>query len=166
LGADPGVTSTTEVAHNVPKWMVRVRRGAERLRRATWSDRLTAVRVGALLVLAEAAVRLFALPRVARWFGAPLCTGPTGPAAAGAAPGPADLRRLRIARRVADNWPFGTGPCLRASLVEGHLLRRFNPVLRVGADRQEGRFVAHAWLEVGGLRLDGSTIPAFESSPT
>jgi hypothetical protein len=43
----------------------------------------------------------------------------------------------------------GGGTCLREALVTGHLLRRFDPVLRIGAARDTDGIHAHAWLEVG-----------------
>ena len=37
---------------------------------------------------------------------------------------PRARRQLRCTARVTDVWPFSKGPCLRRSLVIGHLLRR------------------------------------------
>jgi len=46
--------------------------------------------------------------------------------------------------------------CLPRSLVLWALLRRqgFSPVLRFGARNTDGRFEAHAWVEIGGRVLD------------
>jgi hypothetical protein len=46
--------------------------------------------------------------------------------------------------------------CLPRSLVLWALLRRqgFSPALRFGARKTDGRFEAHAWVEIGGRVLD------------
>ena len=62
------------------------------------------------------------------------------------APAPAHVEQLRTTElsrrlgdrcaarcRVADVWPFSKGPCLRRSLVAGHLLRAYDPALRLGS---------------------------------
>lgn len=41
--------------------------------------------------------------------------------------------------------------CLRRGLVLGRLLADLRPVLRIGVSRAEGRFDAHAWLEIDGV---------------
>lgn len=61
--------------------------------------------------------------------------------------------RLRVVDRILARWPFGTS-CLRRSLVFGHLLHPYNPVLRLGVRRNGGSFAAHAWLEIDGHALD------------
>lgn len=54
------------------------------------------------------------------------------------------------------HWPFGRGPCLRQSLVIGHLLRSRQPVLRLGVGEVDGRVMAHAWIEFSGTSIGGS----------
>ena len=44
--------------------------------------------------------------------------------------------------------------CLRRSLVMGHVLRRHDPVLRIGVRRTDGGFSAHAWVEVAGEAVE------------
>lgn len=61
---------------------------------------------------------------------------------------------LRATVRVIRHWPFGSGPCLRESLVLGHLLRDRTPELRFGVARSHGRILAHAWVEAGGRPIN------------
>ena len=69
--------------------------------------------------------------------------------------GPSDRARLRAVRIIMRHWPWGaSGPCLRQALVGGRLLRRRNPGLALGASRDTGSTVAHAWLVVDGVALD------------
>lgn len=109
----------------------------------------------ALLTAVEVALRAAPLPAVSCWFGVPLSI--TSPASAGDAfdhLSPLDQRRVLLAARVAARWPFGRGPCLREALVEGYLLRRRKPVLRIGAAPTGGPdLIAHAWVEVDGMAL-------------
>lgn len=51
--------------------------------------------------------------------------------------------------------------CLRRSLVAGHLLRRREPRLRIGARLTGGAVTAHAWLELAGARLPGDEAEGF-----
>ena len=50
--------------------------------------------------------------------------------------------------------------CLRQSLLLYALLRRNGcaPQLMIGANRESGRFTAHAWVELGGVALGQSTM--------
>ncbi len=66
-------------------------------------------------------------------------------------------RRLRAARRALKYWPFGDS-CLRVALVGGCLVRRLDPVLRIGVTKHEGQVKAHAWIEIGGLSLDPASV--------
>ena len=52
-------------------------------------------------------------------------------------------------------WPFGTGVCLRRSLVIGRCVRRLRPTLRIGVARHGTGIGAHAWLEVPGATNTG-----------
>jgi len=71
-----------------------------------------------------------------------------------------DQVRLRAVRVVYRHWPVARDrQCLRFSLVAGQLLREADPCLRIGVNRFEGRFVAHAWLVLDGdLQLDSSAV--------
>jgi hypothetical protein len=139
--------------------------GGRRVLRATLrlsgNDRLTAARVLGLLVLAELGLRSLPLPTLSRWFGVPLSTAPAVPQREDGSPRltASEGRQVGLARRVAAHWPFGRGPCLRLSLVEGHFLRRRAPVLRVGVASADGKgegpaIIAHAWVEIDGWPLD------------
>lgn len=108
----------------------------------------------ALLALAvvEALIRWVRLPRLAGLLGIALQQRPA--AGVGAVEAPATTAAaVRATQRVLRRWPFGRGPCLRESLVLGHLLRRHEPVLRIGVAGRGADLQAHAWLEVGGQVL-------------
>lgn len=108
-----------------------------------------------LALVVEAGLRPLPLPLLSRLLGVPLDTSP---------PREVQLtepviiphwarRRLAAARRALRYWPFGDS-CLRVALVGGCLVRRLDPVLRIGVAKHEGEIKAHAWLEIGGLSLD------------
>lgn len=134
--------------------------------------RAVVVAVYAVLTIAfvEALVRTVPLPKLAAALGCRLELGPSS----------AEVARLRLAelppraqreigwsRRVALRWPFGPGPCLRESLVVGHLLRRYDPVVRLGLDGSGQAMLAHAWVEVGGRPLeDIGRLTTFQSVPS
>ena len=63
-------------------------------------------------------------------------------------------RQLRCTCRVADVWPFSRGPCLRRSLVAGHLLRVTIPAVRLGVAGAGDTLLAHAWLEIDDRPLE------------
>ena len=69
--------------------------------------------------------------------------------------------QLWIRRRAVDlvmrHWPVARERlCLRRSLVLGWRLREVGPTLQLGVQHREGGVLAHAWLEVGGIRFDMS----------
>jgi Transglutaminase-like superfamily len=111
------------------------------------------------MLVAEVAVRCLPLARTSVLMGVPLeaTPGPAGPAH----PTPPLTRweagQLGTLRPVARRWPFADGPCLRQSLVAGHVLRRLHPVLRVGVATDGGGLLAHAWVDVGGILLGESS---------
>jgi hypothetical protein len=118
---------------------------------------LTTAHAAAALAFAEVLVRSLSLPRVCRLFGVRLDID--GGTDAGDPLRASELstsvrRQLRCARRVTDRWRFSRGPCLRRSLVAGHLIRRERPVLRLGVTDRDGTLGAHAWLEIGGRPLE------------
>lgn len=128
---------------------------------------LTAVHVLAWLTLVEFGIRIVALPALCRRLGFRFEPGGSVPVSASARPAlPQEAQqRLRSLWRVSARWPFSKGPCLRRSLVGGRLLRRHDPVLRLGVMRQGDAVVAHAWLEVGGHALeDVESVHPFERS--
>jgi hypothetical protein len=124
----------------------------------------------ALLTLAcvEATIRWVRLPRLAEMLGVRMQVHPPAlPSTAalggdvtftGPAPETELPTALVTARRSVDRlmrlWPLGAGPCLRESLVLGHLIRDRDPVLRLGVARHGYRVRAHAWVEVGGLPVN------------
>lgn len=107
----------------------------------------------------ELAVRFVPLPRISAFMGVPLRSTDDSSAVTRR---PLTLTRwqsgqLRALRPVARRWPFADGPCLRQSLVAGHILRRLDPVLRLGIATDDTKLLAHAWVEVGGILLGESS---------
>lgn len=120
------------------------------------------VRTAAALVLVavvEVGLRTLRLPLLTRLVGVPLDTSAREQRES---PEPVIVprwarRRLSATRRALKYWPFGD-TCLRFALVGGFLVRRLEPVLRIGVASHEGQIKAHAWLEVGGLSLDPGSV--------
>ena len=79
---------------------------------------------------------------------------PRSTATAGAELPARSARQLRCTRRVVDVWPFSEGPCLRQSLVAGHLLRDADPAVRLGVAGAGDGCCAHAWVEIDGQPLE------------
>lgn len=116
----------------------------------------------------EMIVRWVRLPRIARTLGVKLEVGaPTadGPPTGALGPDgvhedratahPPTLMAMRdAAASVARHWPFGSGPCLRESLVLGYLVRHHDPILRLGVRKHGDEVQAHAWIEVDGRPLN------------
>lgn len=125
---------------------------ARTLRWADWRELVTTV---LLVPVVEVGVRRIPLPRLTGRIGIRLeCEGSTPSV---------DVERLpQWARRRAmlASCAFAHLPvrvtCLRRSLIVGQRLRALQPSLCLGAERVDGRLEAHAWLEVGGVRLDTS----------
>lgn len=140
-----------------------MREGARALARLTARQRLVALRCAALALAVETSLRTSTLPKTARRFGSRLALDPGE--AEGGDPRldltPRELEALAVARQVLTRGPFN-GTCLRQALLQGHLLRRRHPVLRVGVAKVDGAVTAHAWLEVAGAPLDPSGASAFE----
>jgi hypothetical protein len=61
---------------------------------------------------------------------------------------------LRAVQRLSPRIYGSERGCLRRSLVMGHVLRRHDPVLRIGVRRTDGGFAAHAWVEVAGEAVE------------
>jgi hypothetical protein len=115
----------------------------------------------------ESTIRWTRLPRLASTLGVRLHldarAGDAAPAhdASTPLPPPPDedlddtivVARRNVARLMYV-WPLGAGPCLRSSLVLGHLIRDRDPVLRLGVARVGHRLRAHAWIEVDGVPVN------------
>jgi Transglutaminase-like superfamily len=118
---------------------------------------VTTLHVVAVLGVVELLVRSVPLPRLSRFLGLRLNLAPARqnvqPLLETALPVRAQ-RQLRCAHRVADVWPFSKGPCLRRSLVVGHLLRQYDPAVRLGLAGSGDALVAHAWIEIDGCPLE------------
>ena len=121
--------------------------------RAWGAHPLDVLAVAGWMAVAEVGVRLLSLPRLARWMGTPLATGPRSPAGDPPSLRPSERRRVRLAAALGRRWPFADGPCLRQALVTGRVLRRHRPVLRIGASLAGAEVTGHAWLEVGSLEI-------------
>ncbi len=82
-----------------------------------------------------------------------------------------NLQRMAWLVDVADRYAPGKSSCLRQTAALAWLLRRRGVAtsLRIGVARQEGKFTAHSWLELGegellGLSDSDKYVPL--SSPT
>lgn len=130
-----------------------VGRGLWHLASLPIGDQLALLRAGFLFSAAELAVRVVPLPRLAQWFGAPLCLDGVRPVSRRIPDDcTKDEHRLLVAvERLARRWPIGRGPCLRQSLAAGFVMRRHGARLRLGIVRQgAGDVIAHAWIEIDG----------------
>jgi hypothetical protein len=132
--------------------------GLRRFARLTAAERLALLRGVTVLLFVEATIRWVRLPRLTRALGVrfepwsesgrPSLTS-KGPAAEADLP-VAVVRARQNVDRLVRVWPLGAGPCLRESLVLGHLIQAEAPVLRLGVARHGGRIRAHAWVEIDG----------------
>src|SRR5690625_3020535 len=121
------------------------------------SEWATTLHVVVVISLVEVLIRPVPTQRLARMFGVRLDLTPAPPGAARLRQRELSARarrQLRCTRRVTRAWPFSNGPCLRQSLVAGHLLRRQSPVLRLGVAGSGDELFAHAWLEMAGRPLE------------
>ena len=118
---------------------------------------VTMVHAVVVLGVVEMLIRWVPLPRLARVLGIRVNLAPARTDAQQLPleqlP-PRARRELRCTRRVADVWPLSKGPCLRRSLVAGHLLRRHHPAVRLGVAGTGAELVAHAWLEIDDRPLE------------
>jgi Transglutaminase-like superfamily len=107
--------------------------------------------VVAVMAVVELLIRWVPLMTLSRLLGVRVNFAPVRPGAeqmSAAELPPAARRQLRCTRRVADVWPLSRGPCLRRSLVAGHLLRDHDPAVRLGVAGSGDHLLAHAWLEI------------------
>lgn len=127
-------------------------------------EMLTTARVVTVIVLVELLIRWVPLPRLAHMLGLRLSLAPPPPGATRLPLkdlSPRARRELRCTRRIADRWPFSRGPCLRRAIVAGHLLRRYDPAVRLGVAGTGDDLHAHAWLEIDGRPLEN--VGAFDT---
>jgi hypothetical protein len=102
----------------------------------------------------ERSLRRETLDRTARRFGATLSFEPPSVAPDDRNPlADGERREAGIAIAVLRAGPFDDS-CLRRALVLSDVLRRRDPLLRVGVDKVEGEVFAHAWVEIDGFALD------------
>lgn len=138
----------TSVVH---RWECLSEGGLQRALRVPPREILTMARVLVVIVLVELMIRWVRLPRLARMLGLEVSLASSSPGAVRLPLkdlSPNARRQLRCTRRVADRWPFSRGPCLRRALVAGHLLSRYDPVIRLGLAGTGDDLYAHAWLEI------------------
>lgn len=109
----------------------------------------------AWLSLVEVGLRVARLPRLAAALGVALAADEAPPAPGRITLHPNEARQLKALAIVAPHWPFGSGACLRQSLVAGRVLRAYAPRLRLGVGPEAPELLAHAWLEVDGLGVIG-----------
>lgn len=118
--------------------------------------------VGVVLAVVEVLIRWVPLQRLSALLGVGLNLEPpvvgVRQMAVSELP-PVAQRQLHCTRRVADVWPLSQGPCLRRSLVAGHVLRRHGTAVRLGVAGTGDGVHAHAWLEIDGRPLE--TVSAF-----
>lgn len=117
----------------------------------------TSLYAALVLAVVEATIRWVPLPTLSRMLRCPVDLSPSAGGAAITSShelGRRARRELRCTQRVADVWPLSHGPCLRRSLVGGHLLRRLGTRVRLGTYDDGGSLAAHAWLEIDGRPLE------------
>jgi hypothetical protein len=139
---------------------VRLRQIAKRvgrLLRMPPRELLTTIHVVIVLAVVELLIRWVPLPRLSRLLGLRVDLTPGSPGAQQmhlAELPPHAQRQLRCTQRVTDHWPSARGPCLRRSLVAGHLLRVHDPAVRLGTVGAGDTLVAHAWIEIENRPLE------------
>jgi hypothetical protein len=158
--------------------------GLRRFTQLSAAEQGTTLHALTVLLYVEATIRWTRLPRLSRTLGIvlqpqastsgdrqPNVGGPTGVLVASMEPAadsdlPESVARARRGiGRWMRIWPLGAGPCLRESLVLGHLIRDRSPVLRLGVARHGHRMRAHAWVEVDGRPVnDPQGFVAFDAS--
>lgn len=132
--------------------LARLDRLRARLRRAASlrrDEQRALAEVAGVAALIEIAVRTVPLDRLAPVLGIQLRPVPGGPEVDALDPlSERERLHLEASRRLFAVF-HARGPCLRRSLVEGFLLRRRRPVLRIGVRREGDAVAAHAWIDAG-----------------
>lgn len=121
-------------------------------RRAPASRAVRAVQCAAVTACVELGLRTIPFPRLVRRLGLNLESSE----ATVQIPSAATWSDAQQAAAVVDAVMGAIRPrrlCLRRALVLGHLLRRHAPVLKLGVVRNGGEVAAHAWLELGGVKV-------------
>ena len=116
-------------------------------------ERALAWRLALLLPLIDLSLRLLGFQRSWRWLARFVPT--SAPNVADPASTWFAQRAAHIARAVGARSPWRTS-CLRQALALWLLLRRrgLDAQLKIGVIRREAPFMAHAWVELGGVALD------------
>ena len=120
---------------------------------------LAVVRAFPIALAVEIGLRLLSLPALARLLGVRLGTRRTDQASevrGSAEMDEAESQSARAVELIFRNWPLG-GSCLRKSLVLARVLRKRNPLIRIGVARGEEGLTAHAWVEVEGASIDSAS---------
>lgn len=125
-----------------------------------WTRNATSVAYGLFwLAVVEVGLRVVSLPSLARRLGVRLSLAETDTPHVhdSCVLSPTETKRLRVLWRLTRRWPFGQGPCLRQAMVEGRIVRRMKPVLRIGVENSSRTaresLLAHAWIELAGKPL-------------
>lgn len=132
--------------------------GVRRGRLKAWwglslGEKVELLAVVSLACVAEVAVKLISLPRLASRLGITLVNH--GGHAEERRGDPARMgweaitKRARMVDRVYRHWPRRRS-CLRRALVLGYRIRKAAPTLLIGVAREDGEIRAHAWIEVEG----------------
>lgn len=124
----------------------------------TWPRTIDLMLVAWWWGLAEIGVRVISLARLAPHFGVRIAedTARVDSITPSFQLDDRERQRLEMIWRVARRWPAGPGPCLRQSLVTGHVLRRHSPLLHLGVIRAGADdFLGHAWIELSDGREFG-----------
>ncbi len=116
-------------------------------------ERALAWRLALLLPLIDVSLRLLGFQRTWGWLARFLST--FAPNVADSADIESAQRAAHIARAVGARSPWRTS-CLRQALALWLLLRRrgLDAQLKIGVIRRQAPFMAHAWVELGGIALD------------
>lgn len=72
-----------------------------------------------------------------------------------------DRRAVAAANRLTLRGRNRDRRCLRHALLTGHVLRRHDPILRIGAAKKDDAVQAHAWIECLGGRIDTDEAAAY-----
>ena len=127
--------------------MTRVERAVRALRALTWPQRAVLLRAWLLLPTVALGLRLVGYRRLRRWLTDPVPSGTRR-----------DLAEAELTTRLvrgAAAWSLPRPKCLTRSLVLERLLRHagLEAELRIGVERPDGTFAAHAWVEHAGVPL-------------
>lgn len=142
----------------------RVLRRAIALWRMPYRTRMTTARALCITPLVEIGLHALPLPELCAYLGIRLATQDTPPKTTTQT---TDItcqrvREVQHATEVALRAWGRKRNCLRRALIAGYVLKPHTPELRLGARRGLNGFEAHAWLDVGGVRIDSSGAAAAE----